>query len=949
MKKKYIRILFTITFLLVFISFTNAQCNINTFTLTAVNGSCAQDTKVNIAIPGGTTCGTATATIRLQGTTTDLDFKALSASGNTTFENLKPGTYQVRIQQGATTTVYKNVTTTSSYTPISVTATPRNTSCGITDPLYQNNGEISVNFSGGNGPYTVTLTGPGGPYTFTTNTPTSHTFTNLAPGNYIATVTDNSSTCTSAEARSATITDTGWLPLTYSNGRRQLTNNCETYFRLEFLDGNKQATLLPGNATYTISGDSTVYNLISLGIPSTGRYTFRTAYGLPANKDITVTITDGCRVITKVFNTRDVDESWEVRQLKTLTNQSCETVFSFQYKIWDVDTSNNFYYWHFSSGVRAAFYAEVPVNSNNWVLIEDNVQNTNYYGVAGWTEYQTTYTNTRIKVVFTDINGCNSYERIVDGRGVPNDNNLNKVVLGEISGVLAGTSTISVNKNNASNWSGTDSFSYPMTFSITRKDGQTNMSINASQPYNLSGIYNITFPYIKTYNTPPTDYWNGNRPIFGDLPLGEYVVTITDGCGYSVTREINLTKPAGYTPSITYNVGCAASDVNYSMGVNANTQNLGRVYVYRNNNGTRGTLVAGYNPNQILSGTFPSISPGEYFLVFKNINYYPKLTTVLPYDSPEYTNSVARNTSGADQEYQIAFTVAPYQQMAFSTTALFCDPSNANSGILAITTTGIPVGRITYSIWKNNLNPNTDTPTQTYTTTNLTELEHVFTGLSAGGYFVRVINDCGFTEQQINMVPGTNVYPDPVGVPNKICTPGDDVNLAIAIPNSLFDIKWYDANNTLVGTGNSIIVNPLVTTIYTVKYSLLPALGCTTTAINQASLTVEVGNCFCYKPAATTGTTLDTKHGITALGRAGADNDNWPMVRKGAWTVLEANTKGFAINRISTTAQVNAIANPVEGMMVYDEEVDCLKVYTSTNGGSTFAWHCLNQQTCPDY
>ena len=39
---------------------------------------------------------------------------------------------------------------------------------------------------------------------------------------------------------------------------------------------------------------------------------------------------------------------------------------------------------------------------------------------------------------------------------------------------------------------------------------------------------------------------------------------------------------------------------------------------------------------------------------------------------------------------------------------------------------------------------------------------------------------------------------------------------------------------------------------------------------------------------------LDTNHGITALGRAGADNNNWPMVRKGAWTVLEAKTKGFS-------------------------------------------------------
>ena len=100
----------------------------------------------------------------------------------------------------------------------------------------------------------------------------------------------------------------------------------------------------------------------------------------------------------------------------------------------------------------------------------------------------------------------------------------------------------------------------------------------------------------------------------------------------------------------------------------------------------------------------------------------------------------------------------------------------------------------------------------------------------------------------------------------------------------------------------------------------------------------------CYKPAVTTGTALETKHGITALGRAGADNGNWPMVRKGAWTALEAKTKGFVVNRIPTTAAVNAIANPVEGMMVYDEEADCLKINTD---GSITGWKCFNTQTCP--
>jgi hypothetical protein len=106
---------------------------------------------------------------------------------------------------------------------------------------------------------------------------------------------------------------------------------------------------------------------------------------------------------------------------------------------------------------------------------------------------------------------------------------------------------------------------------------------------------------------------------------------------------------------------------------------------------------------------------------------------------------------------------------------------------------------------------------------------------------------------------------------------------------------------------------------------------------------------FCYKPASTSGTVQDTKHGITALQRAGTtDGDNWPMLRKGAWTVLESKEKGLVVNRIATTAGLTSITNPIEGMMVYDEEADCLKIFTTKEGEASPAWHCFTTQTCPD-
>ncbi len=98
----------------------------------------------------------------------------------------------------------------------------------------------------------------------------------------------------------------------------------------------------------------------------------------------------------------------------------------------------------------------------------------------------------------------------------------------------------------------------------------------------------------------------------------------------------------------------------------------------------------------------------------------------------------------------------------------------------------------------------------------------------------------------------------------------------------------------------------------------------------------------CYNPANTGATGPDTKLGVTLLKRAGADNaDNWPMSRKSGHIALESNSRGFVITRVATTAALSNITTPQEGMMVYDGQAKCLKIYTSG------AWKCFNQPSCP--
>ncbi|GAB0155288.1 hypothetical protein CHRYSEOSP005_05490 [Chryseobacterium sp. Alg-005] len=112
-----------------------------------------------------------------------------------------------------------------------------------------------------------------------------------------------------------------------------------------------------------------------------------------------------------------------------------------------------------------------------------------------------------------------------------------------------------------------------------------------------------------------------------------------------------------------------------------------------------------------------------------------------------------------------------------------------------------------------------------------------------------------------------------------------------------------------------------------------------------SSQNATVNSCACYNnPSTSTG--IDSKFGITLLKRAGNQNgttpttNQWPMVRKSAHAVLESNTKGFVVTRVST-AGLSSITNPQEGMMVYDTTAKCLKIYDGA------AWSCFSNPACP--
>ena len=204
-----------------------------------------------------------------------------------------------------------------------------------------------------------------------------------------------------------------------------------------------------------------------------------------------------------------------------------------------------------------------------------------------------------------------------------------------------------------------------------------------------------------------------------------------------------------------------------------------------------------------------------------------------------------------------------------------------------------------------------------------------------------------------------------------------DLNLPLADPNYAYrgQIK-VTYNGTTTSTPSGIVSNsPSANGVPQLLNNAGNNLNASTNPSNLAGAvdntdgTADIGqgigdsqdntinSCKCYKAPSTDGNNYPTQHGITAFNRAGADNQNWPMVRQSGWTALEASTKGFVINRMPvSTSGANigepvdgsnnaVITSPIAGMMFYDTTNDCLKINVD---GTRSGWKCFNNQSCPD-
>ena len=393
-----------------------------------------------------------------------------------------------------------------------------------------------------------------------------------------------------------------------------------------------------------------------------------------------------------------------------------------------------------------------------------------------------------------------------------------------------------------------------------------------------------------------------------------------------------------------------------------------------------GTATPVFTPAGVPAGTMLLNADGTYtytpttgFVGEIPVNY--TLTNNLgSTDSTTLTIKVIPNTVvGNDNPIAQHDTSFTEEGVSVSSTVLNNDSDPDGDALTVTSATGLTIGTATVVSGVNAAG----TPVANAGTVQL-NANGTYTYVPAAG-FVGTVNPLPYVISDGNGGTSTadiniTVYPNVAGVNNTYAN--DDANTAPKGSSMTGNVKTNDTDpegNTSAVTAASASFGGTTTAITIGSATNIPGVGALTLnsdgtysfvpnatfvgtvvvpyticdngtpqACDQATLyltSLDALAGYCYKLPVTSVTAVPSNHGITALGRAGADNSNWPMERQSAWTVLEAKTKGFVVNRVANPAA--DIANPVEGMMVFDTTAQCLKIYNGT------VWSCYSTPACP--
>ncbi|MBP7174167.1 MAG: hypothetical protein KBA33_08905 [Cloacibacterium sp.] len=556
-------------------------------------------------------------------------------------------------------------------------------------------------------------------------------------------------------------------------------------------------------------------------------------------------------------------------------------------------------------------------------------------------------------------------------------------------GCQVGTINIGINAPSGMAFASAKLTAYPAAYT-----GPTTATINSTNPF-------------ATFNIPPNNQWVA----MNGVPTGTYTFEITDTCGNIYTETItNNTGLTHGTLGITQKINCNSFDLSLNITGSNSFNDIYYLQFYNTTTNTWqnvATLANGtLNGSYTAEGQYRVIKAYQTRGVCISINSY----WYNDHDCQDVlkTFTYSRNQLNLDVVYEFTCSdgvhhnlyasaklgVEPYtfQIIEKSGDPSFIpqNPTSSSSadafftGLVSgiyklrvtdaclntkdiwvdmsilppptITATNICNGSngslsvqnnpyLSYS-WTKDSNP---TVLSTSSVLNFTPFNAT---TDAGTYYLHITSNVSgaCVNEILSFTIGSNLTSPNAGpdVSKTVCNDVMSINLNNYL-DSTADVNgtWSEITSTPSGYLNGSMWSPFLSGTGTFIFQYTANGLCS--GQDTAIYTVTVNDCgVCYINPNTSVAGIDSKHGITLLQRAGSDNGNWPMIRKSAHTVLESNTKGFVVTRMtSDPAQtlaanyIDKITNPVEGMLIYDTYAKCLKIYDGSQ------WRCFATPACP--
>ncbi|WP_288376397.1 hypothetical protein [uncultured Chryseobacterium sp.] len=204
-----------------------------------------------------------------------------------------------------------------------------------------------------------------------------------------------------------------------------------------------------------------------------------------------------------------------------------------------------------------------------------------------------------------------------------------------------------------------------------------------------------------------------------------------------------------------------------------------------------------------------------------------------------------------------------------------------------------------------------------------------------------VVEICGTFTQQSTTYPSVEYVGIPAG--KAYCIAKADVSGgggASIISDDSQVIAIAMGSVTGLGIGNSSFCGPNATKA--MCPTLWPdGLSEDKTSCGNAPVIIDDIDGVCTKPGLSGTPAGFTRFGITVQQK----NDSWPGNIPNGFLAMESKSKGFVITRVQHVSQTpqsgDAIAEPKEGMLLYDIQDKCVKLYNGTE------WKCI-QRSCND-